>query len=63
MRGVAFAMGAQVRHDHPEAGIRQQLSVTEFDPVGFGVREQAVEQDQRTAFSRFMDLEIYSVKG
>jgi len=41
----AVAVGAVVRHDHAQALSRDRLGMAEADPVGEGVRDQAVEQD------------------
>ena len=47
----AFAMCAQVGHDHPEPGIDQLRRGAVFDPVGVGVGEEAVDQHHRPSLA------------
>jgi len=44
-------VAAQVRHDDSKAVFRDLRGMAEADPVGVGVREQAVEQQHRPAIA------------
>ncbi len=46
MRFAAFAMPAQVRHDQPEASLHKPRGMAVTDPIGPGVREIAMDEDE-----------------
>jgi hypothetical protein len=59
----AAPMSAQIRHNRPEAPLRQLGGMAEPDPVGVGVGEQTVQEKYRAALAKLVPDELRPVGG